>query len=58
MSVLCCYVLVKALRWADPPSKESSRISKYSYERYEVFTAAKIEVEVSWTVTPYNVVVG
>jgi hypothetical protein len=29
ISVLCCPVLVEALRWADPPSKESNQMSLY-----------------------------
>jgi hypothetical protein len=29
VSVLCCSVLVEALRWADPPAKESYQMSLY-----------------------------
>jgi hypothetical protein len=29
VSVLCCLVSVEALRWADPPSKESYQMSLY-----------------------------
>jgi hypothetical protein len=29
VSVLCCPVSVEALRWADPPSKESYQMSLY-----------------------------
>jgi hypothetical protein len=29
VSVLCCPVSVEALRWADPPAKESYQMSLY-----------------------------